>query len=197
MRGLLLDYRREFDLVRHKGELPTTTVLQVDGQHRIVPIEDAPSFLLLPKLKVWPGMLRGLHPGSKLEYERVILGNAEAFRESAKKFGGEISAERLVDLDAFFRMIAKIAHGYAITLGHLDTFVPFLPDLILGKRPELLTYLIGSTPWPDAEPVEGRLSHQLLLTRQLWKGKSYLLARVWLFAAHNAPAYTVIVGAPV
>jgi hypothetical protein len=191
MRGML---RREFDLVRHKDELPTTTVLRIGGENRVVPIKDAPRFLTVPKLSAWPGILKGLEPGSELQWERVVLANAEAFRECAAKFGGEVSAERLIDLDSYLRMIAKIAHGWAVAHRGLGSFEPLLPDLILGKRPELLPYLLGDTPWEKTESFEGRLSHMLLLTNLEWKGKSYLLARVWLFAAHNAPAYTVVVG---
>lgn len=194
MRGMLLDYRREFDLIRHRDELPPTTVLRIGGEDRVVPIADAPSFLTVPKLSTWPGILRGLEPRSEFKWERVVLANAEAFRECAAKFGGQVSAERLIDLDSYFRMIAKIAHGWAVAHRGLGTFRPLLPDFILGKHPELLPYLIGDTPWEKTEPYEGRLSHMLLLTNLEWKGRSYLLARVWLFAAHNAPAYTVVVG---
>lgn len=47
------------------------------------------------------------------------------------------------DFDSFYRLIAKIAHGFCVAHCGLDGFKHFLPDLILGKNSDLCTYLIG------------------------------------------------------
>jgi hypothetical protein len=194
-RGHLLPYRREFGLVRHPHELPKLIPIQIDGHVRLVDPEKVPSFLILPKLLDFPGIVTGGVPGASMRYQFRLIGNQAEMRKLAGALGGHITGTTNVDTDAFLRMLAKIAHGFAVSQLGLNGFDPELPPFILGQSPDLAPYLLGNSFWPDIPIVPGHLSHQLGLTTIPWGDQHQVAVRIQLFAAHGAPSYTVIAGA--
>jgi hypothetical protein len=92
----------------------------------------------------------------------------------------------------FGRMLAKIAHSYAIANLGITGFKPLLPDLILGKS-AAAPWLIGgdaSGPVPDTEPC----LHNVYLQNCLTAGIEYVLVAIRLFCFVGMPRYHVVVG---
>jgi hypothetical protein len=98
------------------------------------------------------------------------------------------------DLESYFRMIAKIAHAFAVSQIGLDGFEPHLLPIIIGNVVRLIPYLIGASK--DDIPVRSdALSHQVGLGTLPWGTGHMVRVRIRLFAAHDhTPAYNVIVG---
>ena len=91
---------------------------------------------------------------------------------------------------AFSRLLAKIAHCYAVAEYGLNNFEPLLPDLILGK-PSPLGHLVGDGFLE--EPPEDFLHQIKLITMRVFEAY-FLVAEIRLFANLGAPRYRVAVG---
>lgn len=92
----------------------------------------------------------------------------------------------------FLRMIAKIAHSYAVAEEGLHSFNPMLLDFILGRPTHHGPHWIGGVdPRPE---FEGSPLHVLDSFRHTVDGADYLMARIYLFYGYGAPAYEVVVG---
>jgi HNH endonuclease len=100
--------------------------------------------------------------------------------------------------ELFCRMLAKIAHSFVVAELHLDSFVAFLPDIILG-RSEIISHHVGGTIAPDVPPTStpagSELQHDLAIYyRSVRDGPPVVSATVQLFSTLHAPVYEVIVG---
>jgi hypothetical protein len=102
-----------------------------------------------------------------------------------------------IDLDgvAWLRILAKIAHGYAVAELGSDGFLPMLPDLILGRDLSLCTHLVGqySEAWPIPEPPPVAM---IDMRRAEVNGLAYVAVILRLLAelGPETPAYAVIAG---
>jgi hypothetical protein len=113
-------------------------------------------------------------------------------------------------LGSFIRMIAKIAHGYAVGMLGIDRFAHLLPNLILGKNPNLLHHLAGcadsvideemrkqrpiTRKIPD-EPQSSWTTHQISLGVISPDGHRVLATvMLRLFAYYSVPLYEIVVG---
>lgn len=94
------------------------------------------------------------------------------------------------DPTAIARMIAKIAHGYAVEFLGVDGFEPFLPDAILGKSDDVGRW-VGSLDGSlfEESPNQG---HRARVGN--YKDSRLLIAGVHLFADAGTPEYLVVVG---
>jgi hypothetical protein len=92
----------------------------------------------------------------------------------------------------FVRLLAKIAHGYAVAEYGVDAFQHLLTHVILEEH-SVAPYLVGGTPghWPP-EPVLHRVHTEIHHVG----GRSFIIARIRLFAylVPPVPVYTVVVG---
>lgn len=169
LRGMsILTYRLRSGLVQHPHEIPYRA-------------KEQPHFLLLPVAQHGPGILQGRHVGAPMRYHLQLAAN--------------IMPARLPQLDirAYFRMIAKIAHAFAVSQIGIDAFESHLPHIIIRDVAPIIPYLIGKSEIvlpirPDTH------SHQLGLGLTPWGGGHLVTARVQLFALSRGPAYKVIVG---
>jgi hypothetical protein len=84
------------------------------------------------------------------------------------------------------RSIAKIAHGAAVAELGLDTFEPFLPDIILGHDPYISHY-VGSKIGKGHKRIA---LHEISLTLQ----GGFIVAQVQLFARLGLRPYIAVVG---
>ena len=184
----------------HPRERPTTAPINVSKrtglEKVIVPIKDRPPMLVLPEFKE-PGILANRPVGiSTFIRMKIMSGDGTA---AQIKYGGPISADYHFKLDAFIRMLAKIVHSMAIATYGIDGFDPFLPDLILGKRPELAGYLVGQSPQFPPQHAHGFISrqrrrHEILFRRD--PTLNLIAAGIQLFSAYPTPTYCVVVGTP-
>jgi hypothetical protein len=164
----LLTYRLKAELVQHLHEIPDRARQQ-------------PHFLLLPVPEGAPGILAGRPLGTPMRYHLQLAANVVPTRLPN------------VDVISYFRMIAKIAHSFAVSQIGIDGFDAHLPHIILGNQPVMIPYLIGIS---DATlPVRpNALSHQIGLGLIAWGGGHLVRVRVQLFAFNRGPAYDAVAG---
>jgi hypothetical protein len=91
---------------------------------------------------------------------------------------------------AFCKLLAKIAHGYAVSQIGVSTFTHFLPDLILGRSDIFPHYIGGDWEEPRQTPSNRLIELQL----HKLNNTAYLFVTVRLFCFLNAPQYVVVVG---
>lgn len=93
------------------------------------------------------------------------------------------------------RMLAKIAHSYAVAELGLGGFQPFLQPIILGTDTRYLAYYVGgSREIPVATP---ELYKVQLARVQSPKGRQYLRTDIRLLSSmQGMPQYQVVVGQP-
>jgi hypothetical protein len=95
--------------------------------------------------------------------------------------------------DDFGRMLAKVAHSYAVAELGLGNFEPFLVPIIRGVKPYYLPYYIGSAigkepPFTDLHRIE-------IDESGLGIGK-FIVVKLRLFADRDTPTHYIIVGKP-
>jgi hypothetical protein len=84
------------------------------------------------------------------------------------------------------RMLAKIAHAYAVAEG--IKFKPYLPNIILNKAPMNTGHYVGGFPGKQ----KGSDLHEITIS-DFW-GKKHVVVEVQLFADRELPVYVVVVG---
>ena len=159
-----------------------------------------PRGLCLPRLPR-PGLLVGRPPGADLICDGAMIWSGFTPGEAPER--GPFA----FNFVAFIRMLAKIAHGYAVGELGMDSFSHMLPDVILWKRPELAQTLVGLSDHPYARLPDNQFvapqviesdpmyaAHETYF-KVLTRETDYLvLIGVRLFAAHGAPFYECIAG---
>jgi len=168
--------------------------IRADGQKELVtvPTQEYP-FVCTGFRFSAPGLLRGVQPNesAKGELVEVVIRYIEGEIRNHIKSDGQRVKLSTVNMQQFSRMLAKIAHAYAIAEYGENSFVPMLPDLILGKS-DTSAYLVGgdvSAPLLD-EPVLHHIYRQDCLSN----GVEYMLIAIRLFAFVGMPRYHVVVG---
>lgn len=98
--------------------------------------------------------------------------------------------------DHFLRFLAKTAHAFAVAVLGLDSFRPFLTDIILCRSSDFSKYVGGG---PQAAPHEVDPSTTTLLhVGQVDGGPAggLVAVRLQIYPQLGSPAYVVIVGEP-
>ncbi len=187
--------RVRMGLPSRKGH-PTTLPLEFirpDGRRaqQSVPSNKVPMALIGFRFPA-PGLLRGLSPTVNFEGDLIAKPVDDAAWRARPKM--ERFKVGQINMLTFARMLAKIGHAYIVANFGLDSFRPYLLDLILG-RSTTAPYWIGGDPHPPAAETASALHH---VYRQdcLRDGQQYLLAAVHLFSVANMPRYHVVVGEP-
>jgi hypothetical protein len=93
------------------------------------------------------------------------------------------------------RMLAKIAHSYAVAELGLGGFQPFLQPIILGTDTRHLAYYVGGNR--EVPVAIAELYKLQLATVQSLKGRQYLRTDMRLLSSmQGMPEYQVVVGRP-
>jgi hypothetical protein len=171
LRGLLLSHRLNSGLVQHSeqlgGDLPLTCKLGEREEVRRIPLANFPNYLALPQIQRGLGML---FDGSSGEFFKVSF-NVWGIEEElwALHETGNALLVHDFDMNKFARMLAKIAHSLAAAEIGIEHFDAVLPDLILGRAPELASYFVGAwtEPYNNSAPVALPL-HQVGLGMKQW-----------------------------
>ncbi len=170
---------------------------------RRLPREKLPAILTLPILEP-PGLFYGRPPSPIKEYldwtwmaENANERMAEFLRPGDVRWWIPATTNPLT----FSRMLAKIAHALAVGRLGVDSFVPYLPPLILGKDDNAAHLIGGAEPPTDPlprTPYNEKTHHHTLTFAQFSSpGRPDLLAvTVRLFLHVGSPTYWVIVGEP-
>jgi len=85
-------------------------------------------------------------------------------------------------------MLAKIAHAYAVAELGLDSFTPFLSDIILNKSPMYIGHYVGGLRHDE----KGDDLHHIEISN--FGAKRYVVVEIRLFANRTLPLYVVVVG---
>lgn len=181
---------------RHPKNRPDKLPLEyirIDGRREkeIVPAHEVPIACLGYRFPA-PGLLRGLPPNDDTcEGELVARFIGEEIHKHIRPEGQRVKIGT-INISYFRRMLAKIAHSYAVANLGLSAFRPLLPDLVLG-RSATESYLVGgdvSIPTRETEPF----LHHVYLQNCLTGGVEYILVAIHLFAVIGMPRYHVVVG---
>ena len=161
-----------------------------------VPTKDYPTIFVLPIFEE-PGLLLGKEPSR--EYQNVRLSvfqvsdrdeRVKRLQESGLK-GVKIYQE--MRIYQFVRMLAKIAHAFAMAEYGARVFEPLLLPIILSNDP-FGPYLVGGTRGPPVSADRGM--HRV--HTELWDRPDgcFILARIRLFGDLSPiiPIYTAVVG---
>lgn len=166
----------------------------------LIDAEDHPSALFLPVYADSP-IVRALK-GEQISTAPVgmfieLFGAFDDDRKDAleEKYGIK-NWSGMMEVFPFARMLAKIAHSYAIASLGLGGFNPILGRLLRNpnRHSEMIMHYIGGIA---ARPPETEALHLLRTGIIQVAGHELVGVSVQLFAKFNAPVYVVVVGVPV
>lgn len=142
-----------------------------------------------------PYILDGLNPMGLPRGGRISMRalNADSNERLIKL--GDVTLPAGFDSTLFARMIAKIAHAYAVVQRGLNGFRPLALEAILEEVPTDIWYVVGgrSTPLPGNDFHRLGITEREVITRD-FRRKKLLVVMVQLFADFDMPAHEVVVG---
>jgi hypothetical protein len=170
-------------------EFPVILNFSDGRQERVmVPADIHPATLVLPRFEP-PGLLSGRKPDGNFRFQRTAwMRESDAFDEF-KRSRGAISAEVDVSIkpQQLSRVLAKIAHSFAVAQLGLGGFTPLLLDLIHKRAVENAP--VGSDP--TRPPPAVGVMHELSIVSH----ETFVVVRIRLFASssingnHAMPVY--------
>jgi hypothetical protein len=189
-------FRTQFNFrTRRPKERPTTFPIRYDDEkaQRFVPVEDHPILLVMPRF-LEPGILRLVSPTPRMSSRlEAYAATAQVKEVSGRHNAQKISIDGKFNVNAFALVLAKIAQGFVwATMGE-SSFEPFLPDLILLKRPDLLSYLVGEVS-SVSMPSSMKHDHFITFVVQPYSEGHLVLVGIRLFVYFPSPTYSVVVG---
>ncbi|MEY9358964.1 hypothetical protein ABH994_001685 [Bradyrhizobium yuanmingense] len=150
-----------------------------------VTFDEHPTLLSLYKFDM-PGWLRGLQLES--DNDDFVRG-VWTYQIVTPQQRPALARIRL-PLLPYLKLLAKIAHGFAVFRYGIDGFEPFLTDFIRGKQTPHPSLFIGCD-WGPIPPATGHPWH---VRSTLSPYGGLVLVRVRIFAMLGAPVYLIIVG---
>ena len=182
--------------VRRSKRRMTDTVAfwrQGKGELAEISIKSMPQRIVVPLPQV-PGVM---HPhrsraSAVLRYALYEFYSKDGLQEFCKLHNAEdvVIRSNGVKIEPFMRLIAKIAHSYAVARLGLGGFDPLLKDFILGNNQFDASYLIGASRIQWSSPDR----HYIHLGLEKHRNHRFWVCRVQLFADFGLPEYIVFVG---
>ncbi len=170
----------------------TVKITSASGETRAVTVkaDEAPlAFLGFTTEHARPGILRGAEPTDRFIGTIWLKYNIEDVQKLAGP-GENFDGIGRFSPFTYGRMICKIAHSLAVAEYGLDSFTPYLPNLILGRSNELTHYVAAQvSPEPDNHGL-----HNVHIGWLETATPPYLVAYVRLFCNYGTPDYMVVVG---
>lgn len=194
-RGMFWSARKILGLKSHsnsKEPIPLTLITGGVEQDILVPHEDNPGImfmLALPAPSIYSQDQPKVRTGKMLwDFVYTVI-DPQKHEEFKVKYPSDEVTTRSLLMVPFLRLLAKIAHGFAVHCGIL--FRPLLRDFILEGDRAVGEFYVGGVPGMGPK-LEGT---SFLNARWVEiKGKAYLEITIQLFAQLEMPVYTVIVG---
>jgi hypothetical protein len=219
LRGILRGARIIFDYPSRKGHpehLPLYA--HADGKvHRIdVPTEDYPAIVhtiapawFVPALTdydldpkgqwfVWGGPINKagteLMPGMRGDQDRPS--RVEMTDLSPERFyHREGITPPALHVPSFFKMIAKMAHAFAVAAFGVEAFKPYLTDIIRGGADDDMgLYIGGPRDQHLIPPIENAAQYVRFYFEHFFDGTTIIVAEVRLFAILGGPPIFIAVG---
>lgn len=198
LRLTLLHARIRYNFpTRNKRQRPTTFDIDIgEGPRRRTKqllVEELPWISwVLPNYGL-PGIISGARAQDcKCENVRAQVGAYDAERLLIHgAFQEPVGLASIsFNIGVFERMLAKIAHSYAVAELGLDGFTPALKSMILDGHPHQ-AFWIGEE---RAHNLPGGTLYDLSLARYPSDGAEYLVVLVQLMGFLGTPVYAVVVG---
>jgi hypothetical protein len=195
MRGPFLSHRLANGLVRNLKDLGDKVPMKmvIGGKPITVHFarDNVPNYLCMPSLGQAPGISVNRAPAPFERFPFWIGGDENRLR-ALNAIGNLVLAYKF-SANAFFRVLAKIAHAYISGEIGLDSFDPMLPEFILGRDDNAGSYLIGKWPEDGMAQINGTCQIGMAFCR--WGNQDLVNVRLRLFPSHPLiPIYHVVVG---
>jgi len=167
------------------------------GHKSGVKLPDTAAFGYLPIYNV-PAIFSGQVEHNPTFGLLPIQARREDLRQMKKKATEIRPSTFTLDKSAWFRFIAKIAHGLAVKRWGLGGFLPLLPPTILGEREDHWNYVGGCPEGLEGEGVHVIQSYGIHIHAfdQISKeGAEFALVKIRLFSnAKGLPTYQAVAG---
>ena len=177
-------------------EFPVILIYQEGREERVmVPADIHPATLILPRFEL-PGLLSGREPDGNFRFQYTMWTRmSHAFDEFVRSRGAvSWDLEVSIKPQQLSRVLAKIAHAFAVAQLGMNGFTPLLLDLIHARVVENAPQLVGSDP--NTPPPATGVMHELTLVPH----ESFVVVRIRLFASssingeHAMPVYLAVAG---
>jgi hypothetical protein len=166
----------------------------VDGRIEKAKVPIGDHFAALAMFNFGPaGILLDLPPTEEFA-GNVVFASLHPDPGRRARSTGNVNFVRRGGFDApiFGRMLAKIAHSYAVAERGLGAFQPFLPNLIRGIGPRYLAQCVGGSLVP--EPSSSNRHELSMQTHRRADKEEFLVVRLRLFANKDMPTYYIVAG---
>jgi hypothetical protein len=182
---------------RNPKGIPTHMVgLEVTASHsrtKAVPIDEMKPLLILPRFTLPPRLRSGGE--GPIPYQLRIFG---ASKKATHAPEGSVVTIHPFKMDAFYRLLAKIAHGKLVAYFNMDGIEPLLLDLILKGELNGVEYLIGDADVNvfSAPPLADGHVRQMTQPKvgRTASGEYLIAFEIQLFCPFTDVAYSVIAG---
>ena len=199
LRKIFLPFRLRTGLVNHPSDIPQRVPLtfaigrQKAGRHVLT--KRHPRLFIMPVFREMPGIVMGKPPTTEVHVDYQIFWERSASQEKRMKEVMERNLPATVhfNMTVFMKMVAKIAHGFAVGEIGIENFKPVLTPFILGNEDhlELGPWFIGLSNFPLEA---GTAHHQLAWGVQQWEHHWLAVVRVRLLSQFPTQAYNVVAG---
>jgi hypothetical protein len=178
---------------RPKDRKTSFTFRRADGTAVNIPAEDVPATAFLYKFGR-ANILRGLPPfDPTFEWMLVPYCDNDTMRIAIERYGWDAQLQLKTKPHEFARLLAKIAHSYAVAELGIDAFDPLCLDVIMGRTSNC-GYLVGGSM--DIQPLPDSTSDHYIgvgLIDEPQKPK-LVLVPLRLFQQMGSPHHHVVVG---
>lgn len=203
LRGAYYTVRVQKGLGKRKRRVPRFVNLQVRKNGKAiwqsVPIEKYPAMavtLLFDK----PEILSDCAPVEKQLSGGVAIGILPSFGQLLRPYWPEnevswVPPRNTATSEHLGRMLAKIAHSYAVAEVGVDGFKPFLKDIVLGTDTRCLGHYVGGVR--DIPQAIDDVYDLRLATVKSTANREYLMVTIRLLSdVQGMPEYWIVVGEP-
>lgn len=179
---------------RKRKAKPDTFDIRADGRSVAVEAHEFPGMLVMFTFNP-PGILVNAPPTENFTGRVCIQqlpGFVERFSNMRGKHGFKDQIALPVKGDAadHGRLLAKIAHAYAVAELGIGGFRHCLNNIILNKPPLHIGHYVGGL---FGDSPQGDDLHEILLGHEFW-GDTRVVVEIQLFADRAMPKYVVIAG---
>lgn len=187
---MLVTARTHFHWKSRKSKRPQKLkvgqVLGYNGKWWDVSLDEHPPFIQLPSFFP-PGVLMNTRPdGAGMMITGTNMYTSPTFMERLNALGPGGAVFSNLEVGAFCRMLAKIAHAYTTAELGMGNFEPFLPDIVLEKVP-YISHVVGSAFGTGTAASD---LHELALSKR----GQLIICNVRLYGRYGLSSYLVVSG---
>ncbi len=180
---------------RRDRSMPAEFLIGSRWTSKEVPIPDYPVLFLVPVLPMPRLIVPVDEPSNVLQFQLLDAVTPGARSRLLEQHGaaGLRYKSAGTRIGPFVRLLAKIAHSYAVASEGLGSFVPLLLPVIRGEALEAAANLIGGTG-ESGSGGSATSRHRLSCTWRTIDNRRYLVVKIILFADMGLPEYVCLTG---